>query len=204
MNKLTRRTALGLAMPATMLALAGCKVTTATSMGDMNQADLDFVTNGWNLVHFNIAESELAQSYATTPAVREFAAKLLADSHLAQQAFDPVIQELGITPPSELRSDLRIRLLHIRLDHGLDFDRSFIDDQLASHEEFLSRYDMMKNTPGQNPKLLALIARATPRFQSNLNTLRELQRMMPPAGPATGPLGVTLPPPPPGLPVYGR
>ena len=204
MNKVTRRTALTLAIPATLLALAGCKSTTATSMGDMNAADIDNVTNGWNLVHFNIAESELAQTYATTPAVKELAAKLLADSHLAQQTFDPVIQQLGITPPGELRSDLRIRLFHIRRDRGLDFDRSFIDDQLASHEEFLSRYDMMRNTPGQNPQLLALIARAAPRFQSNLNTLRELQKMMPPAGPATGPLGITLPPPPPGLPVYNR
>ena len=204
MNKVTRRTALALAMPAALLALAGCHAPSATSVGDMNSADLDFVTNGYNLVQFDIQEGELAQTYAQTPEVKALAAKLLADAHLAQEKFDPVIKAAGITLPGELRSDLRIRLFHIRRDRGLDFDRSFIEDQLASHEEFLQRYMLMKNTPGQNPQLVALAERAAPRFERNLAELRALQKQMPPPGPATGPLGVTLPPPPPGLPVYGR
>jgi predicted outer membrane protein len=156
MQQVTRRTALALAMPPTLLALAACKSTGATSMGDMNAADLDFVTNGWNLVHFQIEESELAQTYAQSPEVKALAAKLLADARLAQEKFEPVIRAAGITQPSELRTDLRIRLLHIRRDHGLDFDRSFISDQIASHEEFLARYMIMRDTPGQNRQLIAL------------------------------------------------
>ena len=201
MEQVTRRTVLALAMPAALLTLAGCKSTTATSVGDMNPADLDFVTNGYNLVQFDIEEGELAQTYAHSQAVKDLATKLLADAHLAQEQFDPVIKAAGITLPSELRSDLRIRLFHIRRDRGLDFDRSFVDDQIASHVEFLDRYNMMKDTPGQNPQLVALAAQARPYFVKNLADLRAIQKQLPPSPEATAPFG--LPPPPlPPLPHY--
>ena len=192
MEQVTRRTVLALTMPAALLTLAGCKSTTATSVGDMNPADLDFVTNGYNLVQFDIQEGELAQTYAKSRAVKDFATTLVADAHLAQEKFDPVIKAAGITLPSELRSDLRIRLFHIRQDSGLDFDRSFVDDQIAAHVEFLDRYNMMEDTPGQNSQLVALAAQARPYFVKNLAALRAIQKQLPPSPAAVGPFG--LPP----------
>jgi predicted outer membrane protein len=186
MEQVTRRTVLALPMPAALLTLAGCKSTTATSVGDMNPADLDFVTNGYNLIQFDIQESELAQTYAKSQAVKDIATRLLADAHLAQEKFDPVIKAAGITLPSELRSDLRIRLFHIRRDSGLDFDRSFVDDQIASHVEFQDRYNMMEDTPGQNSQLVALAAQARPYLVKNLADLRAIQKQLPPS-PATTP-----------------
>ncbi|HKM56099.1 MAG TPA: DUF4142 domain-containing protein [Isosphaeraceae bacterium] len=85
MEQVTRRTVLALTMPAALLTLAGCKSTTATSVVDMNPADLDFVTDGYNLVQFDIQEGELAQTYAKSRAVKDFATTLVADAHLAQE-----------------------------------------------------------------------------------------------------------------------
>src|SRR5208282_1148363 len=100
-----------------------------------------------------------------------------------------------------LRSDLRIRLFHIRRDSGLDFDRSFVDDQIASHVELLDRYNMMEGTPGQNSQLVALAAQARPYLVKNLADLRAIQKQLPPSPKATAPFG--LPPPPlPPLPHY--
>src|SRR5271165_5146616 len=155
MEQVTRRTVLALAMPAALFALAGCG-TTATSApgGDVNAADLEFVTQAYNIITFDREECSLAPTYAHTPAVKEIAAELLNHANAFAAKLDPIVKARGIKPPTELRTDLRVRLLHIRLDRGLDFDRSFIDDQIASHTEVLARQEMLIGTPGQNPQVV--------------------------------------------------
>ncbi|MBV8612348.1 MAG: DUF4142 domain-containing protein, partial [Acetobacteraceae bacterium] len=124
----------------------------------------------------------------------EIAAKLLNDANAFAAKLDPIIKAHGIELPNELRSDLRIRLLHIRLNRGLDFDRSFIDDQIASHQEALDRHEMLMGTPGQNPQLVALAKAGAEVLRQNLAALRAIQRELPPPPTPTGPFG--LPPPP--------
>jgi predicted outer membrane protein len=97
-------------------------------------------------------------------------------------------------PPTELRTDLRVRLLHIRLNRELDFDRSFIDDQIASHQEVLKRQELLMRTPGQNPQLLALAKEGTEEIRRNVATLRAIQKQLAPREAQTGPFD--LPPPP--------
>src|SRR5271165_6341111 len=129
MKQVIHRIMLALAMPAALFALAAF-ATTATSApgGDMNQADLDFITQAYNIIIFDREECSLAQTYAHTPEVKEIAAKLLNDANALAAKLDPIMEARGISPPTQLRTDLRIRLYHIRLNHGLDFDRSFITD----------------------------------------------------------------------------
>ena len=195
MEQVMRRSVFALAMPAALLALAGCGGTaTSEPGGDMNAADLEFVTEGYNLVTFDREECSLAPTYAVTPAVKEIATKLLKDANAFAAKADPIIKARGIKLPTELRADLRVRLYHIRLNRGLDFDRSFIDDQIASHEEALYRSEMLLGTPGQNPQTVALAKEGIETVRQNLAALRAIQKQLPPAEPAKGPFG--LPPPP--------
>jgi predicted outer membrane protein len=193
MNQVTRRTGLALAMPTALLALAGCR-TEATSApgGDMNPADLEFVTEAYNVITFDREEASLAPTYAHTPAVKEIAAHLLNDANAIAAKLDPIIKAQGINPPTELRTDLRVRLLHIRLNRGLDFDRSFIDDQIASHQEVLARRQLLIGTPGQNPQIVALAQEGIEELRQNLAALRAVQRQLPPPAAPTPPFG--LPP----------
>jgi predicted outer membrane protein len=180
MEKVTRRATLALAMPATLLALAGCQTPTATSApgGNMNPADLEFVTQAYNLILFDREEGSLAPTYAMTPAVKELAAKLVHDANAFAARLDPILKAQGITPPGELRTDLRVRLFHIRDNRGLDFDRSFVEDQIASHQEILDRYDMMMSAPARNPQLVALSREGIGEVRENLAALRGLQKQI--------------------------
>jgi predicted outer membrane protein len=182
MQRVTRRAALALAMPPALLALAGCGEGAATSRpgGDMNAADLEFVTEAYNIITFDREECSLAPTYAHTPAVKEIAADLLKRADAFAAKLDPIVKARGIKPPHDLRTDLRVRLLHIRLDRGLDFDRSFIDDQIASHQETLDRQEMLVRTPGQNPQIVALAKEGSEELRESLTALRALQRQMPP------------------------
>jgi hypothetical protein len=73
-------------------------------------------------------------------------------------------------------------------------DRSFIDDQIVSHQEVLKRQELLMRTPGQNPQLLALAKEGTEEIRRNLAALRAIQKQLPPPEAPTGPFG--LPPPP--------
>jgi predicted outer membrane protein len=191
---MTRRTMLALA-PAALLALSGCGTTSASAPGgDMNPADLDFVTEAYNLITFDREEGSLAPDYAESAAVKALAAHIVNDANAFAAKNIPVMKALGIKPPTELRTDLRVRLYHIRLNRGLDFDRSFVDDQIASHTEVLARRELMMATPGQNPQVVAVAKEGLEKVRQNLAALRAIQRQLPPPEQATGPLG--LPPPP--------
>jgi len=177
MTQLSRRAALAFVLPA-VAAIAGCQTqaSTASSGGDMNDADLDFVANAQNIISFDREECMLAQTQAQTPAVRALAVKLLADANAFDARLQPILQETGIKPPSVLRSDLRVRLGRMRLDRGLDFDRTFINDQIQTHEEIVSRQEMSGAT--MNPKIKQLAKAGAEILQRNLAELRALQRRM--------------------------
>lgn len=194
MEEVTRRTVLALAMPIVLLAVAGCEAATATSGpgGDMNPADLEFVTQAYNIITFDREEGSLAPIYAQSPAVRKIAAELLNNANAFATQLDPIVKARGINLPTDLRTDLRVRLLHIRLDRGLYFDHSFIDDQIASHQEVLDRREMFVGTPGQNPQLLALAKEGMEEVRQSLAELRVIQRQLPTPPTMVGPFG--LPP----------
>ena len=67
----------------------------------------------------------------------------------------------------------------VRLDRRLDGDRSFIDYQIASHQELLDRQEMLLDTPGRNPQLVALAKEGTELLQQDLAALRAIQRQLP-------------------------
>jgi len=128
MKQLTHCILLALAMPASLLALAGCGTMATSARADTNQADLEFVTQAYDIIMFNREECSLAQTYAQSPEVKAIAAKLLKDTNVFAAKLEPIMQAQGISPPTQLRSDLRVRLYHLRLNQGLDFDRSFTTD----------------------------------------------------------------------------
>jgi predicted outer membrane protein len=179
MTKLTRRAALIAVLP-TVAFLSGCQTTASTvgQGGDMNDSDLDFVANASNIIGFDREECTTAQTQARSPEVRALAARLLADANAFDAKLQPLLQETGIRPPRSLRSDLRVRLLHMRLQSGLDFDRTFLEDQIATHEEIINRQRMMSETPGMNPRITQLASAGAEILNRNLAELRRLQQQM--------------------------
>lgn len=178
MFEMNRRVALAMILPASVLAACQTTATSSSSRGDMNPSDLDFVTNAQNIIEFDREECTAAETQARSPEVRALAAKLLADANAFDAKLQPILLEAGITPPRQLRSDLRIRLTHMRLQQGLDFDRSFLDDQIATYQEIINRQEAMSGTPGMNPRIIALANEGAEILRRNLGELRSLQRTM--------------------------
>jgi predicted outer membrane protein len=65
----------------------------------------------------------------------------------------------------------------MRLQHGLDFDETFINDQIASHQEALSIYEIMTFSQ-KSPQPRALAEQVRPLVRENLAQLQAVQRKM--------------------------
>lgn len=118
---------------AALLSLAACETPTAqtTANSPASPAEVSFVTNAYQIIKFDREEGDLAKTEAQDPRVKALAQDLVTEANQFAAQLDPVAASAGITPPNVLRNDLRVRLGHMRLQHGLDFDRSYLNDQIA-------------------------------------------------------------------------
>jgi predicted outer membrane protein len=180
METITRRAAMGAVLLAGGAALAGCQTSksTASSTGDMSSDDLEFVTNAFNIIEFDRQECTIASTQAQLPQVKALAADFLKEANDFDAQLRPIAAAAGIKPPTILRTDLRVRAARLRLGQGLDFDRSFIDDQIVSHQDALNMQQSMMNTPGGNAQLRELSTKGNVILSKNLQRLRDVQKQL--------------------------
>ncbi len=176
----TRRAALRLPLLGAA-ALAGCQATQASSPSgvDLSPSDLEFVTNAFDIIAFDRDQCTAAQTQAKSPEVRALAVKLLAEANQFDAELRPVAAESGIKPPTVLPLRLRTRAGRLRLGQGVDFDRAFLADQIASHQDTLNLQESVINAPSSNPKLADLSRRGYALVRANLAQLQALQGQMP-------------------------
>jgi predicted outer membrane protein len=177
---LTRRAALSMAPLGAALVLAGCQRTaaTATAGSGVSQDNLDFISNAYNIITFDEETCRVAQTQARDPRVKALAQQLLDQATAFREKVKPIADSLGIMPPSVLRSDLRVRLAHQRLQHGLDFDQTFLEDEIASHTDALNSQEMMMTMQGGDPRLVEFSKQGTALLKANLEKLRSLQKSL--------------------------
>ncbi len=171
----------GLPMAAALL-LAACQGQNAqpTAGSSANPAEVRFTTNAYQIIEFDRQEGALAQTEARDPEVKALAQQLTSQANEFANRLAPSAAEASITPPRVLREDLRVRLSHMRLQQGLDFDRNYVADQIASHEEVL-RMENGMNNEGVTPQYVALMQQGNALLQTNLDKLRAIQtRIGPP------------------------
>ncbi len=163
-----------------LLGLAACQGPVAQSTtSNANPAEVNFVTNAYQIIEFDRREGALAQTQARNPRVKALAQQLTSEANDFAAQLAPVAADAGIKPPTVLRNDLRVRLAHMQLQQGLDFDRTYLSDQIASHEEEVMMQDSMSSA-NVRPSFADLIQKGQAIIRRNLDTLRSLQAEMGP------------------------
>ncbi|MEN0074532.1 MAG: DUF4142 domain-containing protein [Paracraurococcus sp.] len=172
-----------LVLAAGPLTLAACQSPTARPTNPAaSQAQVDFVTDAYQVIRFDREQGAIAETEARDPRVRAIAQRLVQQANDYAETLFPLAARNGIEPPEVLRYDLRVRLGHMRLQRGLDFDRTYVADQIASHEEALRSAEELERSGGLDPQFAALLRHGKELVQANLTALRELQRDLgPPA-----------------------
>lgn len=163
---------------AALLLLAACGNQNAKPTSSAaNPAEVQFTTDAYQIIEFDRQEGALAKTQAKSPAVKAIADQLTSQANEFAARLAPTAAAASIKPPSILREDLRVRLAHMRLQQGLAFDRTYVGDQIASHEELLRMQGSM-NEGAVSPQFATLMRDGTSLVRENLEKLRALQRQV--------------------------
>jgi putative membrane protein len=141
-----------------------------------------------NLVQGNTYEIEagkLAEQKAHSPDVKAFARMMVHDHTALGEEAKPVIAKAGQTPPTGLDQRRQGLLDNLKAAGPQDFDKMYIDQQVAAHKETVSLLTGY-NQHGSDADLKALAAKATPIVQRHLDRAQELQSKLAAGGGAGG------------------
>jgi putative membrane protein len=127
-----------------------------------------------------VEQGALARAKAKEPRLREFAEKLRADHERARRDGKSLAARLSIKPKesplsSELGADAAGATKTLKNAKRNDFDRLFLESQIAAHQKTLELLDqkLIPNARNQDVKELLEGLRAT--VQAHLETVRSLQ-----------------------------
>ncbi|MBX6362376.1 MAG: DUF4142 domain-containing protein [Gemmatimonadetes bacterium] len=126
------------------------------------------------------ASGVLAEGKAVAADVKAFARRMVTDhSSLNKQATD-LAKRLNLTPaPSDASTDLQNKaadaLKDLRGKTGKDFDKAYIDHEVAFHQEVLNALDQQLIPNAQNAELKQLLQTARMGVQQHLDMAKQLQ-----------------------------
>lgn len=158
----------------------------ATSAATVGSHDTGaFAENAARSDMYEIQAGEIAQQKARSADVKAFG-KMMATDHAALQTeMKPLVTKAGLTPPTELDQRRKGMVDNLRAASAQDFDKAYVDQQVAAHEEALT---LMRGYAenGDNADLKAAAAKAAPKVQAHLDRAKALQAKLAGAGSAAG------------------
>jgi putative membrane protein len=124
---------------------------------------------------YEIKAAQMAETRSTSPAVKKFAAMMIKDhgkTTAAMQAY--LAKNTALKAPTDLDQRRTGLLDNLKSAQDKDFDRTYLDQQVAAHEEMLT---LMKGFAdhGDNADLQAMASKTAPTVQEHLDKAKALQ-----------------------------
>jgi len=171
-------------LAAAVILLAASFATAATSSGAHAQgAALDDATIVAIFDAANTADVEtgaLAEKRASTKELRDFGAMLARDHKMVRQQGRDLAAKLGVTPtpPKDDQGarDHAAAMARLRTLEGAEFDRAFLQHEIAFHQAVIDAINGTLLPAIQNEELKALVEKVAPAFQAHTQMAQELQK----------------------------
>lgn len=160
----------------TATALVGA-LAAATAAGA--QPAPDYVRMAGASDKFEITEAHLAQQRSHNPRILQYARLMVRDhTKSTAQVKAAVRQTTGHNPPPAMLDGRERRMVaDLRATHGREFDRTYVDQQVASHQEALDLHRGYAEHGG-DPELRRTAGMITPVVQQHLEMAHDLQSHM--------------------------
>jgi len=123
---------------------------------------------------------ELAASRATEPAVREFGKTMVTDHRAVNEQAGALVARLGVTPAEnevskKLRADASAFQAELRAKSGAEFDRAYIEHEVAYHRAVIDALDQLLIPSAGNPELKQTLIAVRPAFLAHLRHAEQIQ-----------------------------
>lgn len=130
----------------------------------------------------DIETAGLGAQKASDPAIREIAKNFVHDHTKVRQMARDLAAKLKVTPtpPANDQSKADHALAMTKLEHlkGKEFDKAFLDHEIAFHQAVLDAVSSTLLPAIQNPELKAFVKSVAPAFQGHLAGAKALRAKM--------------------------
>ena len=144
--------------------------TNKPAMGD----DVDFLaaasTSGMNEVEL----SKLAQTKATNPEVKKFAAQMVADHTKAGDELNAIGKKKDVKPATEMDSAHKSILQKLQGLSGAEFDKEYVSAMVDDHEDAVDLFKSQSES-GKDAEIKAFAAKTLPTLQGHLKMINEIE-----------------------------
>jgi putative membrane protein len=128
----------------------------------------------------DIDAGKLAESKTKSKDVKAFAQLMVTDHSGVNKAATDLVHKLGVTPEDNstsqsLKQGGDANLANLKTLKGPQFDRAYIDHEVAYHESVLDALDKTLIPDAQNAELKALLVKVRPAFVAHLEHAKHLQ-----------------------------
>jgi len=125
---------------------------------------------------FEIASSKLAATNGSAADVKKFAAQMIAAHTESTAKLKGIVAGLSpaITPDPALNSDQQAKLDELKAKKGADFDKTYVADQIAAHEQALTMLQDY-SAGGDVPQLKEFATGLVPKVTGHLNMAKALK-----------------------------
>jgi putative membrane protein len=131
----------------------------------------------------DIDAGKLAKSRAKDPKVKAFAQQMITDHTGVNKSATALVTRLKVTPEQSatsksLQAGGDANVAKLRTLKGAEFDKAYIDQEVAYHQAVLDAVDQTLIPNAKNEELKALLVKSRPAFLAHLEHAKHVQAQM--------------------------
>ncbi len=131
----------------------------------------------------DIDAGKVAEKMGHSTDVKKFGAMMAKDHAGVNKSAVDLVTKLKVTPEDNptsmsLKKGGDDNVAHLKMLSGKDFDKAYIDHEVAYHEQVIQAMDKMLIPDAKNDELKALLIKVRPAFVAHLEHAKHLQSMM--------------------------
>jgi putative membrane protein len=139
--------------------------------------DATFAVNIADANMLEIKLGELAESYATTAAVKDLGKMIVDDHTKAGEALEGIAIRNDISLPDSLSDKSTIKYNEFAAKRGTDFDKSFTQEMIDAHKNAIDAFQEEADK-GNNGELKQWASETIPTLQHHLEMSDSVQRIL--------------------------
>ena len=126
---------------------------------------------------------KLAVKKTKNAEVKAFAETMIRDHTAVNDKAPALATKLSLTPEASdtskgLKTDGRKMMAKLKAMHGAEFDKAYIDNEVAYHESVIGALDTVLLPNAKNAELKSLLETGRPIFTSHLEHAKTLQKSL--------------------------
>jgi putative membrane protein len=128
----------------------------------------------------DIDAGKLAESRTKNKEVKEFAHRMITDHTAVNKQAAALAKKLGVKPEESdtsksLKQAAADTTKKLKAAKGAEFDRAYVDNEVAYHQQVLDAIDKVLIPSAQNAELKDLITKVRPAIAAHLEHAKHLQ-----------------------------